>query len=387
MKKEYTKDSVLIKLVYFCNRKKEVYFKRSDVTEFLQNSEVFDIPKKQGFDGNLSYFGYDVQNDGDGQRILLLRGDSLNRQCLLGELKFEIIGESVFVESSVEEVFDEIDSLIDNKTYEASLFKIREKVNAKYGFSQFSRTLYGNKKLFTRDNIYYYYPRMLFDTNRNRIVYQTVSYDILSRLSLNIVFPIFNRRDYSDKAVILPTDTIFYDLQKNNCASDFYYFVEENGVIRQVDIHNCSSMNLLGLINNYKYDLSDKGTTTKILSNVRLNTSTLRTLALMRDDNKCLLCSVNDSRLLICSHILPWSSGESRLDLNNVLTLCSMHDALFDRGFISFDNKGNILYSKEPVLETEALEAIRKITAKRIVFDNDSVLKFVRYHREQILLN
>ena len=63
MEKIYDDGNVLLKLVYYCNEKKEVYFKRADVTEYLINSKIFEIPNKQGFDGNLSYFGYDIKKD------------------------------------------------------------------------------------------------------------------------------------------------------------------------------------------------------------------------------------------------------------------------------------------------------------------------------------
>jgi hypothetical protein len=86
MEKRYDGGNILLKLLYFCNQKREVYFKRADVTEYLINSKIFEIPNKQGFDGNLSYFGYDIKKDIDNDRILLLRGKYLNDKCLLGKL-------------------------------------------------------------------------------------------------------------------------------------------------------------------------------------------------------------------------------------------------------------------------------------------------------------
>lgn len=63
---------------------------------------------------------------------------------------------------------------------------------------------------------------------------------------------------------------------------------------------------------------------------------------------KCALCGVIDPRLLIASHIKPWSAStnEERLDVDNGLLLCPNHDALFDRQLISFDNQGNIVISQ-----------------------------------------
>ncbi|MBO1626149.1 HNH endonuclease [Bacillus sp. SY8(2021)] len=63
---------------------------------------------------------------------------------------------------------------------------------------------------------------------------------------------------------------------------------------------------------------------------------------------KCALCGVTDPRVLIASHIKPWSesTNEERLDVNNGLLLCPNHDALFDKHLISFDGRGKIVISE-----------------------------------------
>ncbi|MBD7908906.1 HNH endonuclease [Sporosarcina sp. Sa3CUA8] len=63
---------------------------------------------------------------------------------------------------------------------------------------------------------------------------------------------------------------------------------------------------------------------------------------------KCALCGAIDPRLLIASHIKPWSdsTNEERLDVDNGLLLCPNHDALFDKKLISFDNQGSIMISQ-----------------------------------------
>ncbi|MDQ7864888.1 HNH endonuclease signature motif containing protein [Peribacillus frigoritolerans] len=66
--------------------------------------------------------------------------------------------------------------------------------------------------------------------------------------------------------------------------------------------------------------------------------------ALLYEEKKCKLCGVTDSRFLIASHIKPWSQSNNyeRLDKNNGLLLCPNHDALFDKGYISFKEDGSI---------------------------------------------
>ncbi|MCL1927817.1 MAG: hypothetical protein FWG07_03360 [Treponema sp.] len=86
LEKTYDGGTVLLKLLYYCNQKREVYFKRADVTEFLVNSHIFEIPNKQGFGGNLSYFSFEVKMDIDKESILLLRGNHINDNYLLGKV-------------------------------------------------------------------------------------------------------------------------------------------------------------------------------------------------------------------------------------------------------------------------------------------------------------
>lgn len=60
---------------------------------------------------------------------------------------------------------------------------------------------------------------------------------------------------------------------------------------------------------------------------------------------KCALCDINDKRLLIASHIVPYSECVNKADMYkayNGLLLCVGHDALFDKHLISFDKIGNI---------------------------------------------
>lgn len=55
---------------------------------------------------------------------------------------------------------------------------------------------------------------------------------------------------------------------------------------------------------------------------------------------KCALCQITTESMLVASHIKKWSdcvSDSERLDVNNGLLLCPLHDALFDKHLITFD--------------------------------------------------
>ena len=65
-------------------------------------------------------------------------------------------------------------------------------------------------------------------------------------------------------------------------------------------------------------------------------------------ERSCRLTGVSNPALLIASHIKPWrlcSSAEERLDGMNGLLLTPDADHLFDRGFISFQEDGEVLVS------------------------------------------
>lgn len=81
-------------------------------------------------------------------------------------------------------------------------------------------------------------------------------------------------------------------------------------------------------------------TENEVITKARIGESIFkRTLLAM--EKKCRLCGVSDERLLVASHIKPWSksNNQERLDVNNGLLLCPNHDALFDKdGLILISN-------------------------------------------------
>jgi len=64
---------------------------------------------------------------------------------------------------------------------------------------------------------------------------------------------------------------------------------------------------------------------------------------------KCALCDINLSELLRASHSKPWkdSTNGERLDQYNGVLLCCNHDALYDKGLITFDGKGSLHISSK----------------------------------------
>jgi predicted restriction endonuclease len=102
----------------------------------------------------------------------------------------------------------------------------------------------------------------------------------------------------------------------------------------------------------------------------------------------CRISGINDPQFLIASHIKPWrvATNEERLDGENGLLLSPNVDFLFDRGFISFDDKGTLLVS--PVADKECLRRmgipIEGATTSGAF--STKQLTFLAFHRRNVFL-
>lgn len=60
------------------------------------------------------------------------------------------------------------------------------------------------------------------------------------------------------------------------------------------------------------------------------------------------MSGVSDGRLLLASHIVPWSKDKSnRLNPSNGLCLSALHDRAFDRGLIGLSDEFTIIVSDQ----------------------------------------
>lgn len=72
------------------------------------------------------------------------------------------------------------------------------------------------------------------------------------------------------------------------------------------------------------------------LTKVRVNQAFFRSMILTGYGNACCVCALPIARLLVASHIVPWSvDRQLRMNPRNGICLCVLHDKAFDRGLLS----------------------------------------------------
>lgn len=96
-----------------------------------------------------------------------------------------------------------------------------------------------------------------------------------------------------------------------------------------------------------------------------------------------MMCGLDIESLLVGSHTKPWhvSSDFEKLDVYNGLLLCNCHDPLFDKGYISFRDSGEILISNK--LHPKNYSLLNIATDITIEIDEKSK-KYLKYHRDNI---
>ncbi len=100
----------------------------------------------------------------------------------------------------------------------------------------------------------------------------------------------------------------------------------------------------------------------------------------------CPFTMVNDERLLIASHIKPWSKSDDKekIDPKNGFMFTPTYDKLFDKGFITFDVDGLLIVS--PWLSPMNQKRLGIYTGKKIpnLPLDGKRLKYLEYHIKNI---
>ena len=99
---------------------------------------------------------------------------------------------------------------------------------------------------------------------------------------------------------------------------------------------------------------------------------------------RCAVTAVDDEKFLVASHIKPWRdcSNAERLNPYNGFLLLPHLDHLFDKGFISFEDSGQILlWSALPEIAKENMHIDEKWVIEGLHLDHRP---FLAFHREYV---
>ncbi|GAB2904386.1 HNH endonuclease [Uliginosibacterium flavum] len=97
------------------------------------------------------------------------------------------------------------------------------------------------------------------------------------------------------------------------------------------------------------------GETRQVVTEQRIKQSFFRRAVLSGYHGRCCMSGVAESRLLIASHIVPWSKDkQNRLNPSNGLCLSAIHDRAFDKGLITLSDDFKVIVSDELKRRDEA---------------------------------
>lgn len=90
------------------------------------------------------------------------------------------------------------------------------------------------------------------------------------------------------------------------------------------------------------------GETRQVLATQRIKQHFFRRAVLSSYRGRCCMSGLSEPRLLIASHIVPWSKDKgNRLNPSNGLCLSAIHDRAFDKGLITLSDEFRIVLSDE----------------------------------------
>ena len=103
-------------------------------------------------------------------------------------------------------------------------------------------------------------------------------------------------------------------------------------------------------------------------------------------EGKCPVTQSELLKILISSHIVPWSecNDKERLDVENGILLSPNVDSLFDKHLISFSDNGQMIISER--LSTEELKKLG-IPVGITIKVTEGMKKYLQRHRERLLQN
>jgi len=131
------------------------------------------------------------------------------------------------------------------------------------------------------------------------------------------------------------------------------------------------------------------GESRRVLTEQRIKQNFFRKAVLSSYRKRCCMSGITEPKLLIASHIIPWSKDKAnRLNPSNGLCLSAIHDKAFDEGLISLTNDLRIIISERLRRSKGSFigQVFLSIEGKEIEKPERFAprVDFVEYHRKHI---
>ena len=166
----------------------------------------------------------------------------------------------------------------------------------------------------------------------------------------------------------------------SNGLKQFRYFVLDT--IDDVDAKE------IEIVKTIESEKTIKSTEKVALVRSRVGQGDFRKSLIEKYDGKCVVTGVDLTKLLIASHIKPWSVSDNfeRLSSENGLLLSANYDRLFDSGLISFKNDGKIIVSSFVNQKNKSILRLND-DMKVDLRANDIMLNNLEYHRDVVFVS
>lgn len=134
------------------------------------------------------------------------------------------------------------------------------------------------------------------------------------------------------------------------------------------------------------------GETRQALTTQRIKQHFFRRAVLSSYRGRCCMCGVSEPRLLVASHIVPWSKDKAnRLNPSNGLCLSAIHDRAFDKGLITLTDDFKIVVSEELKRKDEPFvrEVLLPLNGRTIEPPERFApqAEFIAWHRKELFLD
>ena len=144
--------------------------------------------------------------------------------------------------------------------------------------------------------------------------------------------------------------------------------------------------------NDYLIPENFTGETRQVITTQRIKQNFFRRAVLSSYRGRCCMSGLSEPKLLIASHIVPWSKYKAnRLNPSNGLCLSAIHDRAFDKGLITLTDDLEIVISEELRKKNEPFvkEVFLPLCGRKIELSERFApqAEFIAWHRNELFID